>query len=216
MGGGRETAEGRKSGRSEEPKRQDGRSGRYGRGGPYYAEGYEGQAMKITSTLKMTGALLTGRPSEVVRDNQVAAMHEATQLASRRVKEKTPQGVMGAQGGLLSSIQPEVREISKGVLGIVATASPYGLVREKGRQPGKGMPPGGKGSKERPLVRWIEVKMGVTREEAERIEYPVRRKIAQKGTEGAHMFERTLDEDWGEFQNIFDRYGVTIARGLSK
>lgn len=172
--------------------------------------------MKISSTLKMTGALLTGRPSEVVRKNQVASMHEVTQLATRLVKEKTPQGVMGAQGGLLSTIQPEVREISAGVLGIVGTVSPYGLVREKGRRPGKGMPPGGKGSKERPLLRWIEVKMGVSRAEAELIEYPVRRKIATKGTEGAHMFEKTLDEDWGEFQSVFDRYGVAISRGLSK
>jgi len=155
------------------------------------------------------GTLLTGRTSEVVRKNQLAAMHEATQFGVRRVKERTPQGVSGAQGGLLASIQPEVRERQTGVIGVIGTASPYGLVVEKGRRPGKGMPPAGS------MVRWIEVKMGMSATEAQRIEYVIRRKIAAKGTKGAFMFEKTLKEDWPEFEAIFRRYGVQITRELS-
>ena len=44
--------------------------------------------------------------------------------------------------------------------------------------------------------------MGVSREEALQIEYPVRRKIAQKGTEGSFMFEKTLDEDCRNFKYL--------------
>lgn len=143
-------------------------------------------------------------------------MHEATQFGTRRVKERTPQGVFGAQGGLLASIEPEVRETSQGVIGLIATPHVYGLAVEKGRKPGGKMPPGGKGSKSRPLLRWVTVKMGVTGKEADRVEFLVRRKIARKGTKGAFMFERTLDEDWPEFQNIFERYGVKIGRELER
>ena len=156
------------------------------------------------------GTLLTGRPAAEVRKAQLAAMHEATQFGTRRVKERTPQGVMGAQGGLLGSIQPEVRQRSSGVVGIIGTANPYGLVVEKGRRPKQGFPPPGV------LLRWIEVKMGVSREEAEQIELPIRRKIYHRGTKGAFMFENTLKEDWADFQAIFARYGVVISRELER
>lgn len=166
--------------------------------------------MRILSQLIMRGALFEQRPSDTVRKNQLAAMHEATQFVARQVKEHVPQGVMGAQGGLLASIQPEVRQRSTGVFGLVATPSPYGLVVEKGRRPNKGRPPEGV------LLRWIEVKMGVSAEEAKEIEPAVRWKIAKKGTKGAHMFEQTLDEDWGDIQAIFERYGVRISRELTQ
>ncbi|HRR40141.1 MAG TPA: hypothetical protein P5244_02795 [Syntrophales bacterium] len=167
--------------------------------------------MRISSKLIWKGTLFTGRPSETVRKQQVAAMHEATQFTSVKVKERTPEGVMGEENaGLADSIQPEVRKPSTGVIGIVGTPSLYGLVVEKGRRPGRGRPPQGV------LLRWIEVKMGVSAETAEKIEPAVRWKIAKKGTEGAHMFEKTLDEDWPDIERIFQRYGVAIAKGLSR
>lgn len=171
---------------------------------------------QIWSKIVQKGALLTGRPNEIVERSLLAAMHEATQYGQRRVKLRTPQGVMGAQGGLMASIQAEVRKTSRGVIGLVGTAHQYGLVVEKGRRPGMKMPPGGKGRTERPLLRWIEVKMGETGKEADRIEFLLRRKIGRKGTKGALMFEKTLQEDWPTFQNIFERHGVKITRELAK
>ena len=156
------------------------------------------------------GTLLTGQPAELVRKAQLAAMHEATQFGTRRVKERTPQGVYGAQGGLIATIQPDVHETKNKVIGIIGTNSLYGLVVEKGRRPGQGRPPEGV------LLPWIELKMGVSREEAERIEYLLRWKIAQKGTKGAFMFETTMKEDWPEFRSIFNRHGVAIARELER
>ena len=171
---------------------------------------------KVWARIIQKGALLTGRPDEIVRQNQLAAMHEATQFGTRRVKERTPQGVFGAQGGLLASIEPEVRETARGGVGLIATSHRYGLVVEVGRKPGGKMPPGGKGAKRRPIRAWIRVKMGVSLKEANRIEFLVRRKIAKEGTEGAFMFRDTLDEDWPDFQNIFERYGVKIGRALER
>ncbi len=166
--------------------------------------------MKIDGHMTVRGVLFRGRPKAEVIEQQRTAMLEAVQLVLRGVKERTPQGVFGAQGGLLGSIQTEVRRRSNGVIGIVGTASAYGLVVEKGRRPGQAPPPA------KALMRWIEVKMGVTEEEAKKIAHPVRWKIAKKGTEGAHMFEETLDEDWPEIKAVFDRHGVAIARGLER
>ena len=171
---------------------------------------------RVLSTIIQKGELFSGRPDETVRQQQVAAMHEATQFGTRRVKERTPQGIFGAQGGLLASIEPEVQETARGVIGLIASPSKYALVVEEGRKPGGKMPPGGSGAKSRPIRRWIRVKMGVSLKEANRLEFLVRRKIAKEGTKGAHMFARTLEEDWQEFQAIFDRYGVRIARGLER
>ena len=157
-----------------------------------------------------TGSLLLGRPAEEVRKAQRSAMHEATQFGTRRAQGRTPQGVSGAQGGLLPSIGPEVLESSGGVVGIIGTASPYGLVVEKGRRPKAKMPPAGV------LTEWIQLKLGVSREEAERIELPIRRKIYHRGTKGAFMFEKTIEEDWPDFQRIFESWGVRIARELER
>lgn len=166
--------------------------------------------MDIVARIVETGKLLRGRPAEEVRRAQLAAMHEATQLATRRVKDRTPQGVAGASGGLLASIQPEVRQSKARVVGIVGTASAYALVVEKGRRPRKGMPPPGV------MLRWIEVKLGITGEEAEGVELAIRRKIAARGTKGAFMFEKTLEEDWPQIQSIFERHGVSLARSLER
>lgn len=156
------------------------------------------------------GDLVSGRPHDTVRQNQVAAMHEATQLGTRLVKERVPQGVGGSQNGLFASIKPDVHPTRAGVIGLISTAYRYGLVVEEGRRPGKKMPPAGS------LKRWVKVKMGVSAKEAEQIEFLVRRKIGRDGIEGVHMFRNTLKEDWQDFQNIFDRYGVKIARELEQ
>lgn len=160
--------------------------------------------------IKMIGGLFTRKPDEIVRNNMRAAMHEAVQLGVRRVKGRTPQGVTGAQGGLLGSIQGEVREPAGEIIGIIGTPSKYGLVVEKGRKPGGKMPPKGV------LRRWVEVKMGASGKEADRIEFLVRRKIARKGTKAAAMFEQTMAEDLDKFQNIFERYGVRLTKELSQ
>ena len=67
--------------------------------------------MDFRANVNMVGKLLTGKGPQIVRDNQIAAMHDATQYGAKRVKERTPQGVFGAQGGLIGSIQPEVRKV---------------------------------------------------------------------------------------------------------
>lgn len=165
--------------------------------------------MQLKANVVMTGPIFKKGP-EIVNKNLTAAMYEAVAFLEKKVKEKTPVGVGGAQGGLLSTIAGEV--INKGtpfVKGIVFTQSKYGEVLEKGRRANKTMPPSGV------LIKWIEQKMGLYGKEAERVEFLVRRKIGKKGFPGAHMFEAAFTTYFGQIQSIFERYGFKIAQEMN-
>jgi hypothetical protein len=159
-------------------------------------------------TLKVTtqGALLDGKAPRIIQANLDGFVTEVTMFLWAEVKKRTPQGVFGAQGGLLGSIQADV--VGKGtpmVKGTVMSAQKYAEVIEKGRTPGKGMPPEGT------LVRWLEVKLGLSETEAKRIEFVVRRKIGVKGFKGRFMFEKSVTENLGTLDAIAERYGLKIA-----
>lgn len=166
--------------------------------------------MELQIRVETTGPLLVGKPSIVVQKHLESFVTAATLFLLREVKLRTPQGVYGAQGGLLGSIQQEVRGIGTPLVrGIVATASTYGEVIERGRRPGRGMPPRGS------LLRWIEVKFGVDAETAQRIEFVVRRKIGQKGFAGVHMFERAFKENLLQIEQMAQREGLLISKELN-
>lgn len=165
--------------------------------------------LKVSITTK--GKIFDAKGPQIVRDALEDTMYEATQFLEREVKQRTPIGVFGAKGGLASTIHGEV--IAKGeslVKGIVGHQSAHGDVIEKGRTAGKTWPPEGV------LLRWIELKMGVSGEQAKRLEFVIRRKIGQKGFPGAHMFEKALDEGWPKLKEIFDRGGFEITRNLNQ
>jgi len=167
--------------------------------------------MRIEAVVTVKGHAFDGKGPEIVSRELTAAMYEATAYLEKTIKPFTPQGVYGAQGGLVSTIHGEVPV--KGILlvkGVVAHGSKYGDVIEMGRTPGKGMPPEGS------LVRWIEVKMGLDAETARKIEFVVRRKIGAKGFQGAHMFEKGFHEGWPMVQHIFEKRGFSIARELER
>lgn len=167
--------------------------------------------MKISLRVTASGALFTGKAPAIIQQNIDRFVTSATMFLLAQVKSRTPQGVFGAQGGLLGSIQSEV--VGKGtpmVKGVVASAQKYAEVVEKGRSAGKGMPPKGV------LVRWLEVKLGLDTKTATRIEYVVRRKIGQKGFEGAHMFERAVTENISSLEQMAVACGLKIATEMSQ
>lgn len=170
--------------------------------------------MNFRISASTQGALASGKAPAIVQANLDQAITEATLFLDAKVKANTPQGVGGAQGGLIASIQNNAKDLEgKGtplVKGIVMTAHPYAEVIEKGRKPGKGVP--------RDVLRgWIIKKLGISEEkELRSVEFLISRKIKHKGFKGAHMFEKAVNENWPTVQSIFDRYGITIAKELSK
>lgn len=156
------------------------------------------------------GPMLKGKAPKVIQRHTDRFIYNATMYLLAEVKKRTPQGVGGAQGGLLASIQPSFEGKGTAISrGIVATNAAHALVVEKGRRPGKGMPP--KGS----LVRWLQVKLGLDEQAASRVEYVVRRKIAQKGFEGAHMFEKAWTENLPKIQGMAQKAGLEMVVELN-
>ena len=94
------------------------------------------------------------------------------------------------------------------ITGIVGHMSAYGDVIEKGRRANKGMPPKGA------LIRWMEVKLGMSTAEAEKKEFGLRRAIGKKGFPGVKMFERAFNDHEKTVLAIFERYGLEVAKAI--
>jgi len=167
--------------------------------------------MELKATITAKGPMFDGRGPEIIRRDLLAVMHEATSLLEGKVRDKTPQGVYGMQGGLRASIHGEVVEQGVSVMGIVGHGKgTYGDVVEYGRRPGQKMPPKGA------LIRWVELRTGLSGKAAQSVEFLIRRKIGKEGFEGAHMFEKTWTECQGALQRMFRRAGFDIAFHLTE
>ncbi len=68
--------------------------------------------MELKVSISAKGKIFEGKAPEIVRDTLEDTMYEAISFLEREVKLRTPIGVYGAKGGLLSTIHGEV--ISKG------------------------------------------------------------------------------------------------------
>lgn len=166
--------------------------------------------MNLQIKIDTKGALLSGKALPIIQAGLDRFVTTATMFLLPEVQKRTPQGVYGAQGGLLGSIQADVS--GKGtplVKGVVMSAQKYAEVIEKGRTAGKGMPPKGT------LIRWIETKLGLSETEAKKIEFVIRRKIGARGFEGRHMFEKAVTENLGRIETMAKASGLTIATELS-
>jgi len=166
--------------------------------------------MELKATVSMKGAIFDGKAPEKIRKDLLSAMYEATLYLESKVKDKTPQGVFGMQGGLRSTIFGEVVQYGAAISGMVGHGSKYGDVIEYGRRPGQKMPPAGA------MLRWVEIKTGLSGKAAQQVEFLIRRKIGKQGFPGVHMFEKTFVESQGTLTQIFDRAGYNIAFHLSE
>ena len=166
--------------------------------------------MNISLKVDTSGALLAGKGPDVVQTALDGAITEATMLLLAEVKKRTPQGVFGAQGRLLGSINAEVS--GKGtpmVRGEVASVQKYAEVVEKGLAAGKGIPLDA-------LTGWIQVKLGISSaKEIRQVAFLISRKAKLKGIEGHYMFEKALNDNLSRVEAIFERQGLRIAQELS-
>ena len=91
---------------------------------------------------------------------------------------------------------------------------PYFHFAEYGRRPGKFPPPDA-------ILKWIQFKRLVPRPgrdgkvpSTNQLVYLISRKIATKGTEGKHLFEKTLDDQ--NLDNLADKLVELITAELEK
>ncbi len=124
---------------------------------------------------------------DITRQEMTVSVQEILLLLEREIKDATPVGVGGAaglRGSITHALMGTAFTGGLGVAGKVFTPAPHGLPVELGTKPH--WPP------IEPLVDWVHHKLGVPVAEARGVAFLVARKISRKGTEGAHMFEKTF------------------------
>ncbi|MCE5265676.1 MAG: hypothetical protein LLG97_19380 [Deltaproteobacteria bacterium] len=158
---------------------------------------------------------MPARAPAIVQRRLDSAIHEATMLLVGEVKriiwEEKRLGVGGVEAGLYKDIESEVLDQGTPLVkGIVFTGRAYGIVIEKGRRPGKAWPPQGV------LLPWIQLKLGLSGEQAKDVEFLIRRKIGKLGFPGIHMFERAFNQNRPKIQKMFEKAGYDIVDKVSE
>jgi len=163
--------------------------------------------LKIKQDLKAIERLSKKYP-EVSKTVRISRLTEATLLLERTVRQKTPEGA----GPIHLRDTVFQRVISYGassggtVRGTVGTPAVYGEPVEYGTKP-HWPPPG-------PIEYWAVHKLGVSADEAKAVAFLIARKIAAKGTKGAHMFEKGFAEAEPAVRNILEQIPAEIERML--
>ena len=148
------------------------------------------------------------RSPEMVTEELTVGTREASLLLEREIRDHTPVGV-GGGGGLRGSWSArEPRVLADNVIGEVGTPSPYALAVELGTKPH--FPP------VQPLADWAQYKLGLSPAEARGVGFVIARKIAQRGTEGAHMVTKGIASAERSIQTIFARARERIAERLRR
>lgn len=136
---------------------------------------------------------------------------EACQLLERQVKKRTPQGAGPShyRDSIFSKVELG-QKINYGVSirGIVSSPFSYGEPLEYGTKPH--MPP------RREIIWWVAKKLHLSGVELRRAVTAIRWHIYQHGTEGAHMYEKTFEEDKALIISILNKIPDDIVKRLKK
>lgn len=120
--------------------------------------------------------------SKQVREEIVTS---AIKLLEREVVLKTPEGA--GPYHLRETFFSKVATLGIRCTGTLGTPAIYGEAVEYGTKPH--FPPIG------PLVKWVEWKFGLEGKEAKSVAYAIAIKIADVGTEGAHMVQYAWEDN---------------------
>lgn len=140
---------------------------------------------------------------DIVIEELTAGVMEASMLAEREIRERTPTSGAGTLRESIGAMPVEfVQEV---VRGGVATSLSYAAPVETGSRPH--MPPIS------PLVDWVERKLGLRGPDAKGVAWAIARKIAKKGTEGAFMFR---DGFASVEPQIYEILGAAVERATAR
>jgi|CXWL01.1.fsa_nt_gi hypothetical protein len=133
-----------------------------------------------------------------------AAFEGAVPLIEMKVRDHTPEGVLG-ESGLKGSIFSQLRAQPAFMVSLTSSNLPHAAPVEFGRRAGSAMPP------VTALIKWVEkfisLKQGDT---AKGVAFAIARYMAQRGSRswrssppGARMFERGAEASWPLVERIF-------------
>jgi hypothetical protein len=133
---------------------------------------------KITHNFREIEQLTRKYPDASLKARE-AKITEAIFLLERNIKVDTPEGAGPIH--LRDTIHEEVFTYGKNVIGLVGTPALYGESVEYGTEPH--FPPVDA------IQHWVEGKLHLSGKEAKSVAWAIAIKIADVGTEGAHMFQ---------------------------
>lgn len=137
-------------------------------------------------------------------------------LLENAVKTNIAQGRAGGHGGavatgtLLGSVFGEMHGSPVAVHGVVAAGPPadrYALVVERGRTPGRRMPPA------EALLVWVRQKLHPASDKIARsLAFVIARSVGRKGFPGVHMFENAFRAHQANVRRLIRRRAVEECR----
>jgi hypothetical protein len=144
------------------------------------------------------------RAPEMVVDELAKFADAAALFMQGEIQERTPT----AQGNLRASfIAQDPERLAEGVIGQVGTSLNYAVPVELGTKPH--FPPVDA------VLDWVKVKLGVPETQAHGVAFAIARKIAQRGTKGAFMVQRAIEDNEAEVQRQFAATVETIKARLA-
>jgi hypothetical protein len=150
-------------------------------------------------------AALWQQAPDIVRAELLAATTEADGLLEREIQERTPTGIGGA---LRTSIKGQETVLADSVIGVVGTPLSYAVPVELGTRPHFPWPI-------EPLKDWVRHKLDVPPEEVDEVAFLIARKIAARGTEGAHMFSGAFEANRVQITGMYERARDRIVERLA-
>ncbi len=163
-----------------------------------------GMKFKIAHNFQQVQQLLSRYP-EVYKNVAEMKVTDAILLLQQVVKDLTPEGAGPIH--LRTTIHERIILEGSRVIGITGTACPYAEPVEYGTEPH--FPPIA------PLKFWFEGKLHLPEKEAERAAWALAIKIADVGTEGAHMFEYGWEDAQVRVLRILDQIPEEMIRQLT-
>lgn len=128
----------------------------------------------------------------LVLEEVASGIFQAELLLLRETIERTPTSGVGTLRQSMIAEQPRIE--GETVLGMMGSPLPYAMPVEAGTKPH--MPP------EQPIMDWVEQKLGLSGEKAEKAVQAIRWKIKHHGTKGAYMFSGALEHNLGQVGDI--------------
>lgn len=147
-------------------------------------------------------ASLKAAPQRTVQV-MLAAMTQATLLLQHEVQDTMP----AVSGLTRNSIGQDAFSTPAGALGVVGSNQATAMFVELGTRPH--MPP------VEPLVGWVQQRLGVSAQDAQRVAWLVARKIARVGTPKQLVFQKALNNNATQVRGIFEDAAQRLAQMMA-
>lgn len=163
--------------------------------------------MELNITVDLSSVeKMMARYSEVSAAVQKEKITSAALLLERAIKLHTPEGAGPVH--IRDTIFHKIEAYGASVRGIIGVPAIYGEPLEMGTRPH--FPPVA------PIEHWVERKIGLSGKEAKSVAFLIARAISKRGTKGAKMFHKGMEEQEAAVMAILESIPAEIIRRIAQ